>query len=194
MQDAEVYIHLAEIAGVFVAFGALIAVRGGGARGPLEVGFTRGMVSFGVLVMVAGLAPVGLDLFGLAEHQIWAVSSALVLAGFILTFRASLRTPETRANYRRTAEVLRAESNPRAVADVLVMLGFGLAVLLPPIIILLGVAPELEAGLYFTTAVLLLLWAAWLLLDLVYTPQPPKDTETEDDLRETRVRPPTSAT
>jgi hypothetical protein len=194
MQNAEVYIHLAEIAGVFVAFGALIAVRGGGARGPLEVGFTRGMVSFGVLVMVAGLAPVGLDLLGLAEHQVWAVSSALVIAGFIQTFRANLKTPETQANYQQTFEKERAMSLAHRIADDLVGVAYMLAVLLPPIIILLGVAPDLEAGLYFTTAVLLLMWAAWLLLDLVYAPRPHEDTETEDDLRETSARPPGSAT
>ena len=51
----------------------------------------------------------------------------------------------------------------------------------------IGVAPDIEAGLYFGTAVLILLVAAWLLLDLVYAPRPPEDTE--DDLRETTVNP-----
>ena len=61
MQDADLFIGLAGIAGVFVGFGALIAVRSGGASGRMEVGYTRGMVVFGVLAVVAALAPVTLE-------------------------------------------------------------------------------------------------------------------------------------
>lgn len=192
MQDAELFIHVAEIAGVFVAFGALIAVRGGGAKGPVEVGFMRGMVAFGVLAMVTGLAPVALGFFDLAEHQIWASSSALVLVGFGLFLGLQVRTPEYRANLRasttepRTGSRLRVPGSAESGASLL----YALALLLAPIIILLGVAPDLEAGLYFGTAVLILLGAAWLLLDLVYAPRPPEDTE--DGLRETSVRHPGS--
>lgn len=192
MQDAELFIHVAEIAGVFVAFGALIAVRGGGASGPVEVGFMRGMVGFGVLAMVAGLAPVALGFFDLAEHQIWALSSALVLAGFVLFLVMQVRTPEYRTNLRASTAELRTGSRlrmPRSAESVASML-YTLALLLAPIIILLGVAPDIEAGLYFGTAVLILLGAAWLLLDLVYAPRPPEDME--DDLRETSVGPPGS--
>ncbi len=37
MQDADLFLELAAIAGVFVGFGALIAVRGGGASDTFEV-------------------------------------------------------------------------------------------------------------------------------------------------------------
>lgn len=184
MKDAELFIHVAEIAGVFVAFGALIAVRGGGAKGPVEVGFMRGMVGFGVLAMVAGLAPVTLGLFDLAEHQIWASSSALVLASLVLFFVVQVRTPEYRTNLRASTADLRTWSRVRipGSAESVASMLYTLALLLTPILILLGVAPDLEAGLYFGTAVLILLGAAWLLLDLVYAPRPPEDTE--HDLRE----------
>jgi hypothetical protein len=77
-----------------------------------------------------------------------------------------------------------------ALAESVAGLLYALALLLAPLIILLGVAPDLEAGLYFGTAVLVLLGAAWLLLDLVYAPRPSEDTE--DDLRETSVSHPGS--
>ena len=70
MQHTEVFVSLAEIAGVFVGFGTLIAVRSAGASGRIEVGYTRGMVAFGVLTVVAAPAPVTLSLFHLAEHQV----------------------------------------------------------------------------------------------------------------------------
>jgi uncharacterized membrane protein YbhN (UPF0104 family) len=176
MQNAELFIHLAEIAGVFVGFGALIAVRSGGASGRLEVGYTRGMVAFGVLVIVAGLATVTLSFFELTEHQIWALSSVVVLAGLVVVLSAMGRTPEYRANMAAHIEAIRTPSPSRWIAmvewaaTVVIML----AVLLIPLVILLGVAPDLEAGLYFALVAVLLLNAAWLLLDLVFAQRLPK--------------------
>jgi hypothetical protein len=60
MEDADLFLELAGIAGVFVGFGALIAVRSSGAR-PDEVGYTRGVVSFGLLTVVAATAPVAIS-------------------------------------------------------------------------------------------------------------------------------------
>ena len=41
MQDAELFLSLAGIAGVFVGFGALISVRSGGPSGAYEVSYIR---------------------------------------------------------------------------------------------------------------------------------------------------------
>ena len=45
--------------------------------------------------------------------------------------------------------------------------------LLTPIVIMLGVAPDLEAALYFTVVVLILLGAGWTLLGLVFMQRRP---------------------
>ena len=45
--------------------------------------------------------------------------------------------------------------------------------MLIPVVILLGVAPDLEAGLYFGLVVLALVQAAWLLLILVFAQRLP---------------------
>ncbi len=175
MQNAELFIHLAEIAGVFVGFGALIAVRSGGVSGRIEVSFMRTMVSMGVLVILAGLAPVTLGFFDLTEHQIWALSSVVALAGFVVTFFAAARTPEYRANMAAYVESLRTPSPSRWItaiewaASTLSIL----AMVLIPVVILLGVAPELEAGLYFALVALILLNAAWTLLILVFSQREP---------------------
>jgi beta-lactamase regulating signal transducer with metallopeptidase domain len=177
MQHTELFLSLAEIAGVFVGFGALISVRSGGASGRIEVGYTRGMVAFGVLTVVAALAPVTLSLFDLPEHQIWALSSALVLVGLIVFVAAQARTAEYRANVAAGIEATRAQSRSRwpAVlstgASVLSMI----ALVLAPIVIVLGVAPALETALYFAVVVLILLCAAWLLLALVYSQRLPEN-------------------
>ncbi len=176
MQNPELFIHLAEIAGVFVGFGALIAVRSGGASGRVEVGFTRGMVATGVVVIVAGLAPVTLGFFDLAEHQVWALSSVLVVAGLVVMFVAMARTPEYRANVAAEYDSARTPSSSRwiAVGELAATVLYMLALLLIPVAILLGVAPELEAGLYFALAALILLLAAWLLLGLVFQQRVPE--------------------
>jgi hypothetical protein len=176
MQDADLFVGLAGIAGVFVGFGALIAVRSGGPSEPREVAQMRSIVAFGVLTVVAALAPVTLGRFDLAEHQVWALSSALFLAGLSVLLVAVFRTPEYRALAAQEAEAARTPSGQRwlvVLQSVVLNWLYGLALVLIPIVILLGVAPDLEAGLYFALVVLELLGAAWLLLWLVFSQRRP---------------------
>ncbi len=175
MQDADLFMELAAIGGVFVGFGALIAVRRGGPTEPLEVAYTRGMVAFGVLAVIAALAPVTLGFFDLTGHQIWALSSALFLVVGLIVGVAMVRTPEYRTNIAAQAEKTRASSRSRwvAVGEVVGSVVSILALVLIPIVILLGVTPDLEAGLYFGLVVLALVQAAWILLILVFAQRLP---------------------
>lgn len=68
MQDADLFFELAGIAGVFVGFSALIAIRTGGASDTFEVAYMRGVVSVGLLTIVAALAPVTLSRYPLEDH------------------------------------------------------------------------------------------------------------------------------
>ncbi len=170
MAETELLIPLAEIAGVFVGFGALIAVRSSGPTEPLEIAPMRMMVSVGMLAVAGGLVPGALGRFDLSEHQVWALSSALVLAGWFAILVASSRTPEYR-----TAWATEIEATRLTVSDVVVWAVLALyliASLLTPVIILLGVVPELEAALYYALVVLLLLGAGWTLLGLVFSQRP----------------------
>jgi hypothetical protein len=166
MQDADLSMELAGIAGVFVGFGALISIRSGGASGNVEVGMLRGTVSF-ALTIVAALAPVTLGHYGVTEHGTWALSSVLVLIGNVVTFAAMARTLEYRAN--RGAGY--GGSRWLALVDLPAMALWVLATFLGPIVIVLGVALDLEAALYFTAVVVLLFQAALVLLTLVYAGQ-----------------------
>ncbi len=174
MADVELLIPLAEIAGVFVGFGALIAVRSGGASGRLEVGYTRGMVTYGLLTILAALAPLTLGFFDLAEHQVLALSSVIVMVGFVLMIVAMARTPEYRANIATEFEAARPPRPGRAMAEGALFGLYMLAMLLIPIVILLGVARDLEAGLYFALVALILFGAAWALLILVFAQRLPE--------------------
>ncbi len=185
MADADLFLELAGIAGVFVGFGALIAVRSGGASGA-EVAPMRAVVTFGVVAVVGGLAPVALGRYGIVGHPLWAWSSALVLVGWVVAIVAMFRTPEYRQGW--AAEI---EANRTARSRTQVVVGTGIFVLyllaswFVPLAVVLHVAPEQEAGLYFTAVVLILLGAAWTLLMLVYA-QRPGTSESDPADRERR--------
>jgi L-asparagine transporter-like permease len=172
MQDADLFLELAGIAGVFVGFGLLVAVRSGGPSEPLEVAPMRVMVSMGMLTIVAALAPVTLDRYDLADHQIWALGSALILVGWLLIFVASARTPEYRAGW--ATSVADARLTPGDVIGGAAFVLYMIVSFVVPIIIMLGVAPDLEAALYFTILVLILLLAAWSLMSLVFSQRRPQ--------------------
>jgi hypothetical protein len=167
MQDADLFMELAAIAGVFVGFGALIAVRSGGsASDAFEVAWMRGVVSIGLMACFAALAPVVISRYGLTEHEIFALSSILFLVGFIGVFAINNLSPEARV-----AE----EPIPRSIKVVrfAVWAPSMIVLLLSPIAIALGVAPVREEALCFTLVALALLWSAISLLMLVFTGRRP---------------------
>jgi hypothetical protein len=172
MQDTELFLSLAEIAGVFVGFGALIAVRSSGPSEAQEISYMRAVVVMGMVTIVAALAPVVLDRYGVAGHQAWTLSAVVALVGFVVMAGAMARTPEYRASW--SAEL--ATPRPRwlsIVGSAGALLYYGPLVLLP-IVIVLGVAPEQEAAFYLTFVVLIMLGAAWSLLGLVLAQRGPQ--------------------
>ena len=79
IQDADLFVALAEIAGVFVGFGALISFTRRSEIDSLELGLVRAVVSIGLVVIVASLIPVTFARYGVAGHQLWATCSAIFL-------------------------------------------------------------------------------------------------------------------
>jgi hypothetical protein len=172
MADTELLLSLAEIAGVFVGFGALIAVRSAGPSQALEVAPVRGVVLAGMMVIVAALAPLTLGRYDLSGHQVLALSSVLVLityAGLILVHRQAPEYTEVASSLGRSGRFAVARDAVETVAFVLVV-GIPTVALL---VIAVGLLPELEAALYFTAVVLFLVQAAWTLLWLVFMERRP---------------------
>jgi len=166
MQDADLFMELAAIAGVFVGFGALIAVRSGSASDAFEVAWMRGVVASGLLAVLAALAPVVISRYGLTEHQVWALSSILVFVAMVGIFAITNLTPEARV-----AE----DPIPRSIKVVRFAIWAPTVIVLfsSPIVIALGVAPVREEALYFTVVALTLLLCAICLLMLVFTGRRP---------------------
>jgi hypothetical protein len=95
MQDTELFLSLAEIAGVFVGFGALIAVRSGGPTEAGEVTGIRWVMSNAIWVVVAALVPIFIGSYGLSGHELWLVGSllALILFAVIIAEHGGTREP-----------------------------------------------------------------------------------------------------
>jgi hypothetical protein len=162
MQDADLFMELAGIAGVFVGFGALIAVRSGGASDAFETTYVRFVVWLGMLTVVAALAPVTLGPYGLGEHEVWVLSCAILVAAYLAMGIVNVRMPESRA-------VDAASSRTHKIAENGMSVLLGIPTLIAVILIVLGLRPELEAALYRTVVVLVPLGAGGTLLELVYS-------------------------
>ena len=69
MQGADLCLSLAEIAGVFVGFGALIAVRSAATMGASEINGIRWVVTTAIWVVIVALAPIIVSSYGLTEPR-----------------------------------------------------------------------------------------------------------------------------
>lgn len=164
MSETELLLSLAEIAGVFLGFGALIGVRNASTSDAYELTSIREVVVMGTQVIVVTLVPVNLTYYGITDHEVWLLSSLVFLAVYWGTFAVEiLRVPETRTLAAATPWARRAVSTlifaPMNVALVLVAL---------------GLFPDQEPALYVTAVVLLAVLAATYLVSLAYSFGRPK--------------------
>jgi len=96
-----------------------------------------------------------------------------MLLGWFAMFAALLRTPEYKPNAVAMLEADRARPRWLVAVEGAAWALYVLAAFLAPVVIVLGVARELEAALYFAAVVLVLLGAGWFLLDLVFAQRRP---------------------
>jgi hypothetical protein len=168
MQDADLFLELAGIAGVFVGFGALISVRSGGPNEANEVSGIRWVVSLGIWVVIAALAPVIVSRYGIAGHELWLVCSLLTLVLFAVMFAVNGRAPETRAG---RAAALAATPRATAMAVVQALPAVWLptaSIALALALVALGLLPDQEPAIYLTAVAVGLFGAAITLLGLVF--------------------------
>ena len=78
-QDTALLTAMAEIAGVFVGFGALISVTRRMEIEAAQLRLIRAVVTIGLVVVVAALMPVGLARYGIVQEYLWRVSSLIFL-------------------------------------------------------------------------------------------------------------------
>jgi hypothetical protein len=161
MQDVDLFLSLAGIAGVFVGFGALISIRGGSTSEAYEVTYVGMVVWLGVQVVVASLAPVVISRFDVTGHALWMACSVIVLVLFWLGDEALKRV-----STERRAVLAATPWKSRATYE-LVAVPLWLPANIALVLILLGVLPGRELALYLAAVVLILLMDCLILLFLV---------------------------
>ena len=160
-QDIGLFLAIAEIAGVFVGFGALISFTRRSEIEPTQLGQIRAVVTSGLVVIVAALLPVGLSLYGVEGHSLWFLSSLIFLLLVWAVIVLSLRRPENR-------QIIASETQASPAMAVFFWLLLELPIQIPLVLAVLGPFPDLEPGLYTTALVFNLFEAAFVLARLVY--------------------------
>jgi hypothetical protein len=167
MQDTDLFLSLAEIAGVFVGFGALISVRSGGASDAHEVTYIRSVLIAAIWVVVAGLAPVIVSHYDIAGHELWLACSLVALVLWLGLWIAAEQAPESQ-------ETFAAMSRARSVVESVVFLLLIVPMVGALILVVLGLFPDQEPALYLTAVGLGLFLGALALLVLVLSQRRPQ--------------------
>jgi len=157
VQNIEIFIGIAHIAGIFVGFEALIS-----ATHQKEVVRIRGIVTVGLTTIIASLIPIGLDSYGFSGHSLWFLSSLIYFCLDWIVIILSLRMSENR-------ELLRTQTKTKPVSAILFWLIFEVPLQVPLILTIIGLFPDLEKAFYITALLFNLFSAAYVLSQIVYT-------------------------
>jgi hypothetical protein len=161
MQSIDFFVAIAEIAGVFVGFGALISVTRRTKFEVSQIWRIRAVVTIGLMVIIAALIPVVLSSYGLSEDNLWFISSSSFLILNIAVIILSLLRSENRV-------LLAAQSRANPLTAAFFWLLLEILVQVPLILVLVGSWQDLEPAFYSTALVFNLFEAAYVLAQLVY--------------------------
>ena len=171
-QDVELFIAIAEIAGVFVGFGALISLTRKNSIDFPQLGRLRGVVSVGLVVMVAALIPVGLSRYGITGHDFWLVCSIIFLFLVWAQILLSLRKSEYR-------ELLTKQTLDSPLASIFFWILLEAPIHVSLVLAVIGIYPGLEPA-FYTTALLFHLFEATFLLVQIVNYQMKPSTNPQD--------------
>lgn len=173
--ETELFVHFAEIAGVFVGFGALISMRSAHVTDVHDVVYLKGVLGLGVWVVVSALLPIAVNRYGVRDHPLWpscAVVALILWATFLLVFS---RGPES--NFSNALAEPMDRLFPILGLPLHIVIAGSLA------LIILGVWAGVDEALYVTALTAGVVFAGYTLLaltlgqshDLEPGPQDPRD-------------------
>jgi hypothetical protein len=94
--ETDLFVHFAEIAGVFVGFGALISLRSARPTDPHDVVYIQGVLGVGVWVVIAALVPIAVSRYGVHDDALWRPCALVALAIWVIFVIALNRTTASR--------------------------------------------------------------------------------------------------
>lgn len=160
-QDFDLLVAIAEIAGVFVGFGALISFTRRSDIAAAQLSQIRAVVTIGLIVVVSALVPVGVGRYGVSGHDLWVFCSLIFLVLSWAAILLSLLRPGSRA-------VVSTQTRTNPLMAVILWLLLEVPMQVALFLVVLGVNPELDPAFYITALGLNLFQAAFVLVQLVY--------------------------
>jgi hypothetical protein len=165
--DTDLFVTVAEIAGIFVGFGALIGITRRTSIETSTLWRIRGLVTIGLGVIVGALIPIGLSRYDISGHDLWLICAATYFALNLAFSIWSLRKPEVR-------KLVITEVGANPVMGLFFWLLLEIPLQVPLILIMLGVSPDLDPAFYTTALFFSLFEAAFILAQFVYSQVPKK--------------------
>lgn len=161
MEDIALFVTIAEIAGVFVGFAALISVTRRSEIDVTQLGQIRAVVTIGLIVVVAALIPVAISAYDITGHGLWVVVSLVYLILNWTVIVVAMRRPENRR-----LAAAQARTTPVTAAFFWLL---EIPIQLPLLLVVFGVNRDIDAAFYLTALVFHLFEAALVLAQLVYS-------------------------
>lgn len=166
-----IYLAYAQIAGVFVGFGALISFSDKGQKDTVEYAAVVAVVLIGLLLILVSLTPIALSRFALEPQYIWRISAALFLGlDFIATFVPVFFLPDGKKNQ---ADFVR--EYPKSMATLYLLLTLPLYAMLAMVV--LNFMPQFHSAIYTFALSFYVLQAALFMTLLVFRNAPKTDLD-----------------
>jgi hypothetical protein len=174
-QDIELFIAIAEIAGVFVGFGALISLTRKNAIDFPQLGRLRGVVSVALVVIVAALIPVGISRYGITGHNFWLVCSII----FLFLVWAQILLSLSKSEYRK---LLTKQTRVSPLGSIFFWLLLEAPIHVSLVLAIIGIYPDLEPAFYTTALLFHLFEATFLLVQIVnYQMRPSTNPQEQEE-------------
>ncbi|MFC5788370.1 hypothetical protein EDM22_13070 [Agromyces tardus] len=142
--DTDLFVHFAEIAGIFVGFGALIGLRSTRVTDLHDVVYLKSVLALGVWVVIFALLPIVVSRYGVDDHALWLSCAAAALVIWVVGVFGLNRMAEWRA-FNRSQDLEPVDRFFPVIGLPLHLITAGSLVL-----IVIGIRPAIDEALYVT--------------------------------------------
>ena len=157
--ETELFVHFAEIAGVFVGFGALISLRSANVTDAHDVVYLKAVLMLGVWVVIAALVPIAVSRYSIDGHALWLSSAVVAFAMWFVVLVTFARGADTR--------VLNRSLEPVDRYFPLVGAPLHLVIAVSLVLTILGVWRSFDEARYVTALAAAVVFAGYTLLTFV---------------------------
>jgi hypothetical protein len=169
--DTELFVHFAEIAGIFVGFGALIGLRSTERLDLHDVVYLKSVLALGVWVVIFALVPIAVERYGVDGHALWLWCAVAALAVWLIAVFGLNSTADLKA-FNRSSDLERVDRLFPVVG-----LPLHLVIAGSLVVIIIGIWPAAEEALYVTALTAGVVFAGYTLLVSVLSHKHVTDSE-----------------